>query len=487
MSLNNKTAAELSKMLNSKEISAVELTKDVFSQIADVEEKVGAYVTLCEENALKAAQAVDQKRANGEELSALAGIPIAVKDNLCTDGILTTCSSKMLYNFVPPYNATVVDKLYKNDMIITGKTNMDEFAMGSSCETSYYKKTANPFDLSRVPGGSSGGSAAAVAAGEAILSLGSDTGGSIRQPAAFCGIVGLKPTYGSVSRYGLVAFASSLDQVGPFGKTCEDTAMLFNAIAGFDKMDATSTDLAVKAQYTDFLSRDVKGMRIGIPAEFYGEGIDPEVAVAVEAAAKQFEAMGATLVKINTPLAPSALSAYYIIACAEASSNLARFDGVKYGYRTENYTNLNEMYVNTRTEGFGEEVKRRIMLGTYVLSSGSFDAYYKKAKAFQYSLMNEFNTAFEKVDFILTPTGPTTAFKFGENSDDPVKMYKSDICTVTVNIAGLPGLSMPCGYDGNGMPIGMQLIAPKFAEDVLLSAGHAFEKATDYHFNVPKM
>ena len=487
MSLNNKTAAELSLMLKNKEISAVELTKDVFSQIANVEDKIGAYVTLCEESAVAAAQKVDEKRANGEQLSELAGIPIAVKDNLCTDGILTTCSSKMLYNFVPPYNATVVDKIYKNDMIVTGKTNMDEFAMGSSCENSYFKKTTNPFDISRVPGGSSGGSAAAVAAGEAILSLGSDTGGSIRQPAGFCGIVGLKPTYGAVSRYGLVAFASSLDQVGPFAKTCEDTAMLFNAIAGRDKMDATSTDFALKASYTDLLSRDVKGMRIGIPAEYYGEGIDAEVAEAVENAAKVFESLGAEIVPLSAPLSSGALAAYYIIACAEASSNLARFDGVKYGYRSPNYSNLNEMYLNTRSEGFGAEVKRRIILGTYLLSSGNYDIYYKRAKDFQRSLSMEFAENFKKVDFILTPTGPTTAFKFGENSDDPVKMYKSDICTVTVNIAGLPGLSMPCGFDSNGMPIGMQLIGPKFSEDVLLSAGHAYEKATGYSFNVPKI
>lgn len=486
MSLTSKTAFELSQMIKEKKISALELAQDTFKTIDDCDQKVGAYLTLNRENALNKAKEVDEKIAAGKQIPPLAGIPIAVKDNMCTDGLKTTCASKILNNFIPPYDATVVSKLHQNDMVITGKANMDEFAMGSSCENSHFQKTANPFDLTRVPGGSSGGSAAAVAAGEAVLSLGSDTGGSIRQPASFCGIVGLKPTYGAISRYGLVAFASSLDQIGPFAKTSKDAAMLLQAISGADQMDATSTNLCYKPNYMDYLSRDVKGMKIGIPAEYYGEGIDPQVAASVEQAAKVYESLGATLVPIQTPLAKHALSAYYIIACAEASSNLARFDGVKYGYRTKNYTNLNEMYVNTRTEGFGEEVKRRIMLGTYVLSSGYFDAYYKKAKAFQHSLSAEFDSCFEKVDFMLTPTGPTTAFKFGENSDDPVKMYKSDICTVTVNIAGLPGMSMPCGFDSKGLPIGMQLIAPKFAEDVLLSAGNAYEVATGYSFTVPK-
>ena len=487
MELYNKTMAELSQMLRDKKVSAEEITKDVYVRIDQVEDKIGAYVTQTRDQALEQAKEVDKKIAAGEELSPLAGIPIAVKDNICTKDVLTTCSSKMLYNFVPPYSATVVDKLKQNNMIITGKTNMDEFAMGSSCETSYFKKTANPFDVTRVPGGSSGGSAAAVAAGEAIVSLGSDTGGSIRQPAAFCGIMGLKPTYGAVSRYGLIAFASSLDQIGPFGKCAKDVAMLFSAITQKDDMDATSTGQAHFDNYMDYLSRQVKGMTIGLPKEYFGEGIDHEVQQKVLDAAKVFESLGATVKQVSLPLSEYALSAYYIVACAEASSNLGRYDGVKYGYRAENFNNLNEMYINTRNEGFGEEVKRRIMLGTYVLSAGFYDAFYGRAKAFQEQLSAQFAQCFADCDFILTPTGPTTAFRFGENSDDPIKMYKSDICTVTVNMAGLPGLSMPCGFDSNGLPVGMQLIGPKFSEDVLLSAAHAYEQACDYCFNVPKI
>lgn len=485
MELIQKTAAQLHQLLRDREITAAEITDAVFAQIAACEPQVQSYLALTEESARKTAALVDEKLAAGEELPPLAGIPIAVKDNLCTEGVTTTCASKMLYNFVPPYSATVVKKVEENLLPITGKVNLDEFAMGSSCENSHFQKTHNPHDLSRVPGGSSGGSAASVAAGEAVLALGSDTGGSIRQPASFCGIVGLKPTYGAVSRYGLVAFASSLDQVGPMARSCEDTAMLFSAISGADEMDATSCDRGHRADYRDYLARDVKGMTIGIPKEYFGEGIDEEVSAAVMQAAEVFRSLGAQVKEVSLPSSPHALSAYYIISSAEASSNLARFDGVKYGYRSEHYQNLQEMYVNTRTEGFGAEVKRRIMLGTYVLSSGYFDAYYKKGKAFQSALCAEFDACFADCDFLLTPTVPQTAFKLGENIDDPVKMYKSDICTVPVNIAGLPALAMPCGRDGQGLPIGMQLIGPHFGEDVLLSAGHRYEQATGYQFTVP--
>ncbi len=474
MELYQKTAAELSKMLRNKECSAVEVTKSVFDRIRQKEDTVGAYVTLTEDKALEKAGEVDQKLAAGEELSPLAGIPVGVKDNICTQGILTSCASKMLYNFVPPYNATAYDKLLKQDMVITGKCNMDEFAMGSSTETSYFKKTANPHDPSRVPGGSSGGSAAAVSAGEAIVALGSDTGGSIRQPAGFCGIVGLKPTYGSVSRYGLVAFASSLDQIGPMGKSVADTAMLYTAICGRDPMDATSA----AREYPDFyqnLNSNVKGLTIGIPKEYFGEGIEPEVKQMVMDAVKLLEQNGATVKEISLPSTGYALNAYYIIASAEASSNLARYDGVKYGYRTSEYTSLEDMYLKTRSEGFGDEVKRRIMLGTFVLSSGYYDAYYKRAKLLQKQIAAEFAAAFEGCDVIATPTTPYSAFKLGENIDDPLKMYAGDICTVTVNIAGLPAMSLPCGMDSKGMPVGMQLIGPKFSEQTLFDAAFGYE------------
>ena len=468
------TAAALSKLLQEKKLSAVELTQSVFDRIEAVEPDVQAYITLTKEAALEKAREVDRKRASGAPLSALAGLPIGIKDNICTKGVPTTCASKMLGNFVPPYNATVMDKLAACDIVMTGKLNMDEFAMGSSTETSYFKQTRNPWDLTRVPGGSSGGSAAAVAAGEAILALGSDTGGSIRQPSSFCGTVGLKPTYSSVSRYGLVAFASSLDQIGPIGRSVRDVAMLYSAICGQDKMDATSAYRSYPS-FADGLGKGIQGLKIGIPKEYYGQGIDPEVKEAVLAAAKQYERSGAQVKEISLPSTGYALSAYYIIASAEASSNLARFDGVKYGYRTPNYRNLTEMYEKTRSEGFGAEVKRRILLGTFVLSSGYYDAYYKRAKLLQRQIAAEFADAFTECDLILTPTAPMTAFRLGENVDDPLKMYAGDICTVTVNIAGLPALSLPCGQDGKGLPIGMQLIGAKFSEAVLLNAADWYE------------
>ena len=476
MELYRLTASELSRMMQKKEVSSVEVTRSVFDRIAKKEPEIEAYITLNEQAALQKAAEVDEKRAKGEPLSPLAGIPVGVKDNICVKGLPATCASKMLENFVPPYNATVIEKLDAQDCVYTGKLNMDEFAMGSSTETSYFKKTKNPFDLSRVPGGSSGGSAAAVAAGEAVVALGSDTGGSIRQPAAFCGVVGLKPTYGSVSRFGLVAFASSLDQIGPFGRSVEDVAMLYSAICGKDPYDTTTA----RREYPQFeagLSADMQGVKIGIPDAYFGKGVSDEVRRLVMQAAHKYEEMGAALVPVTLPEPDYGLAAYYIIACAEASSNLARYDGVKYGYRTKNYKTLDEMYENTRSEGFGDEVKRRIMLGTYVLSSGYYDAYYKKAKFTQKLMEGMFREAFQKADFILSPTAPDTAFQFGENSDDQVKMYMNDILTVTANIAGLPALSFPCGFDSKGMPAGCQLIGGKFTEQRLLNAAYAYEKA----------
>ncbi len=461
-------------MLKDKKISSVELTESVFSRIDSVEDKIEAYVTLDKENALNKAKEVDDKRAEGKELSKLAGIPIGIKDNISTKGLLTTCSSKMLSNYVPPFNATVMDKLDSMDIVVTGKLNMDEFAMGSSTETSYFKKTKNPFDTTRIPGGSSGGSAAAVSAGEAVMALGSDTGGSIRQPASYCGVVGLKPTYGSVSRFGLVAFASSLDQIGPIGKSVKDTAMLFDAICGYDEKDATSADISHKSCLSN-LKADVKGLKIGVPKEYFSKGIDDKVKASVLDAVKLFEENGAEVKEVSLPSTDYALNAYYIISSAEASSNLARYDGVKYGYRAKDYDGLIEMYEKTRSEGFGDEVKRRIMLGTFVLSSGFYDAYYKKAKLLQRRISSEFSDVFSDVDILCAPTVPTTAFKIGENIGDPIKMYATDVCTVTINIAGLPAMSIPCGYDGNGLPIGIQLIADKFNEQTLFNTAECYE------------
>ena len=476
MELYQLTAEKLSDMLANKECSSVEVTQSVLGRIESKEPEIGAYLTVCREEALNRAAEIDEKRAKGESLSRLAGIPVGIKDNICTRGIRTTCASHILENFVPPYDAFVMDKLNDAGAVVLGKLNMDEFAMGSSTENSYFQKTRNPWNPAYVPGGSSGGSAAAVAAGEAVLTLGSDTGGSIRQPSAYCGIVGLKPTYSSVSRYGLVAFASSLDQIGPLGRSVKDVAMLYSAICGRDPHDATS---AVR-EYPDFtaaVKSEVKGLRIGIPKEYFGEGISADVKESVWKVAKTLEGAGATLVDVSLPSTDYALSAYYIIASAEASSNLARFDGVKYGYRAKEYANLTEMYENTRSEGFGAEVKRRIMLGAYVLSSGYYDAYYKKAKFTQLRIQEEFRSAFQSCDLLLTPTTPDTAFLLGEQIDDQVKMYMNDILTVTVNIAGLPGLSVPCGFDKKGLPVGCQLIGPKFSEQVLFDAAACWEKS----------
>ena len=475
MRLYEKTASELSEMLKNKECSAVELCNDVLARINETENKIGSYVTVAEESAKENAKKIDKAMAAGEKLHPLAGIPIGIKDNISTKGIRTTCSSKMLENYVPPFDATVMNKINNAGMTVLGKMNMDEFAMGSSTETSYMHLTRNPYNTECVPGGSSGGSAAAVAAGEAILTLGSDTGGSIRQPAALCGVVGMKPTYGSVSRYGLVAFASSLDQIGPLGKSVKDVAMLQSLICGHDRYDATSKNI----EYPDYaaaLKENAKSLKIGIPKEYFGEGIDSQVKESVMKAVKEFELQGAVIKEISLPSTEYAINTYYIIASAEASSNLARFDGVKYGYRTSEYDGLGDMYEKTRSEGFGDEVKRRIMLGTFVLSSGYFDAYYKKAKRVQNQISQEFTDAFKDCDIIATPTVPASAFKIGENIGDPIKMYYNDVCTVTVNIAGLPAISLPCGKDSAGMPMGLQLIGDKFSEQTLLNTAYTYEK-----------
>lgn len=480
MELFKKTATELSSMLKSKEISAVELIEDILTYTKNIDENVKGYITITEETALKQAKNVDEKISKGEQVSKLAGIPIAVKDNICTKDILTTCASKMLYNFKPPYNATVIEKLIENDMVITGKVNMDEFAMGSSCENSAIHQTHNPHNLEHVAGGSSGGSAAVVSAGEVPLSLGSDTGGSIRQPASFCGVVGLKPTYGAVSRYGLIAFASSLDQIGPFGRSVEDTAMLFDAITAHDpKHDSTSVKTPFEGNIFNNLQKDIKGLKIGLPKEYFGDGICEEVRKSVLNACETYKSLGAEIIEVSLPLSEYALPIYYILSSAEASSNLARFDGIKYGYRTQNaQDDLIELYTKSRSEGFGKEVQRRIMLGTYVLSSGYYDAYYKKARAAQRKIKAEFNNVFEKCDVILTPVAPTTAYKIGSKTTNPLEMYAGDICTVSVNIAGLPALVQPCGFSSDKMPIGMQLIGPRFGEQKLFNAGYAFEAST---------
>ena len=474
MELFEKTAAQLGKMLRTGECSAVEVTESVLGRIAAVEPKTKAYISITADEARAQAARVDAKLAAGEELAPLAGIPVAVKDNICTRGVRTTCASRMLESFEPPYDATVIERLKAQEFVMPGKANLDEFAMGGSCENSAFAKTCNPRDVSRVPGGSSGGSAAAVAAGEAVLALGSDTGGSIRQPAAFCGVVGLKPTYGAVSRYGLVAFASSLDQIGPMGRSVEDVALLHAAICGRDKLDATSVAL----KDTDFFShmqQGVAGLTVGLPREYLGDGLDEDVKAAVHAAVKEYERAGAKVKEISLPSADYAISAYYVISSAEASSNLARFDGVKYGHRAKEYDGLIDMYERTRSEAFGAEVKRRIMLGTFVLSSGFYDAYYKRAKRLQQRILAEYAEAFSGCDVIATPTAPTTAYKLGENAGDLVKMYMGDVCTVTANIAGLPAISVPCGSGRNGMPVGLQLIGPRFSEPLLFRAARFYE------------
>ena len=479
MDITELTVHELKDKLDKKELTVTEITKAYIDRIEDKEKDVRAFVTTCEYDAMSKAEEIEKKVEAKEISSDFAGIPIGIKDNMCTKGVRTTCGSKMLENFIPPYNATVVAKLENENLITLGKMNMDEFAMGSSTEYSYFKKTRNPWDLNKVPGGSSGGSAAAVAANLVPWALGSDTGGSIRQPASFCGVVGLKPTYGLVSRYGLVAYASSLDQIGPITKDVEDAAILLNMIAGHDRRDTTSQNLENK-DYTKTLKNDIKGLKIGVPKEFFGEGINEEVKKSVMEAAKKYEELGAIVEECSINIAEYSLAAYYMIACAEASSNLGRFDGIRYGYRSENFENLKDIYINSRSEGFGDEVKRRIILGTYVLSSGYYDAYYKKAQQVRTLVVNKFQEAFKKYDIILTPTAPVTAFEFGNKSNNPLEMYLSDICTVSVNVAGLPGISIPCGIDREGMPIGMQLIGNYFDEEKILNVAYIYEQHTKF-------
>ena len=473
------TALELGRKIKEKEITVAEATKAVLAQINAVEEKIHGYVSYDEESALKRAEEVQKGIDEGKYTGPLAGVPMAIKDNICTKGYATTCSSKILENFVPTYSAHAVENLIKEGVVFIGKTNMDEFAMGSTTETSAFGPTRNPWDLHKVPGGSSGGSAAAVAANECFMALGSDTGGSIRQPASYCGVTGMKPTYGTVSRYGLIAYGSSLDQIGPIAKDVSDCAALLEVIASHDEKDSTSV-LRQDYDFTEALKDDVKGMKIGIPKDYFGEGLDEEVKEALLAAAKALEEKGAIVEEFDLGLVEYAIPAYYVIAAAEASSNLSRFDGVKYGYRAKTYEGLHNMYKKTRSEGFGPEVKRRIMLGSFVLSSGYYDAYYLKALRTKALIKKEFDEAFKKYDVILGPAAPTTAPKLGESLSDPIKMYLSDIYTISVNLAGLPGISLPCGKDSSGMPIGLQLIGDCFQEKKILRAAYAFEQTRKY-------
>ena len=482
MDITELTVHELQEKLKNKELTIKEITEAYIDRINEKEKDVQAFVTELTDEAKKSAEEIQNKIESGEITGEFAGIPIGIKDNICTKGIKTTCSSRMLENFVSPYDATVMEKINNENMIDLGKLNMDEFAMGGSTEYSYFHPTRNPWNLNKVPGGSSGGSAAAVASNMVPWALGSDTGGSIREPASFCGVVGLKPTYGLVSRYGLVAFASSLDQIGPITKDVQDAAMLLNIIAGHDKKDTTSTDRP-KVDYTKALKNDVKGLKIGVPKEFFGEGINEEVKEQLQKAIETYKELGAEVEEFSLDIAQYALATYYIIACAEASSNLGRFDGIRYTYRTKEFKSLKEIYKKSRSEGFGPEVKRRIILGTYVLSSGYYDAYYKKAQQVRTLVMNEFNKGFEKYDVILTPTSPTVAFDIGSKSNNPLEMYLADICTVSVNIAGLPGISIPCGVDKEGMPVGMQLIGNKFCEDTILNAAYTFEQKIKFREN----
>ena len=478
MNLYQKTAHELHDLLTAKEISAAELTKNIFSRIDEKESDIGAYLEITRDVAEKSARNVDEKISRGEKISALEGIPCAIKDNICTKGIKTTCASKILANFVPPYDATVVKKLSSQNPVMLGKTNLDEFAMGGSTENSGFHVTKNPHDLTRVPGGSSGGSAAAVAAGEAIFTLGSDTGGSIRQPASFCGVVGLKPTYGRVSRYGLVAYASSLDQIGPITRDVTDCATVLNVIAGHDEMDSTSTSENVP-DFTKSLIADVKGLKIGMPKEYFVKGIDADVEKSVRDAAKVFEKLGAEISEISLPHTEFAISTYYLIAPAEAATNLERYDGVSYGERIDG-ADVVDMMKNTRTALFGEEVKRRILIGNYALSAGYYDAYYLKALKVRTLIQKDFTDAFKNVDVILAPTAPTAAFKIGEMISDPLKMYLQDVCTVPLNLAGLPGISVPCGFTKNNLPIGFQLIGKALDEATILRTAFTYEQESGF-------
>lgn len=481
------TALETAKLIKNKEITAMDAVESVAKAIEQRDKTYNCYThfdkAIALENAEKAQKLIDE----GKTDSPLAGVPVAIKDNICTKGEITSCASKILYNFKPPYDATVIKKLNAAGIVPCGKVNMDEFAMGSTTETSYYGATKNPWDITRVPGGSSGGAAACVAADEGIIALGSDTGGSIRQPCSFCGVTGLKPTYGAVSRYGLIAYASSLDQIGPIGKNAVDVAAMFSVISGNDKMDGTSMDGAPFTLDEIKNTTDLKGKKIGIPKDYFGEGISEDVAKSVLAAAEALKALGAEVEEFSMPIVEYAIPTYYIIACAEACSNLSRFDGIKYGYKSPNADNLRDVYFKSRSEGFGMEVKKRIMLGNFVLSSGYFDAYYIKALKAKGLIVKAFNEAFEKYDFLLGPVAPTTALKMGEGLSDPLAMYLGDIYTVMINIAGLPSLALPCGFDRDNMPIGMQLIGRPFDEKTILSAGNAYQNATDWHKQRPNL
>ena len=485
MGLFDYKVSDLHELLQKKELKVSELVDESYKRIQDVEDQVQAFLTLDEERARQTARALDDKLSTDANAGLLFGMPIGIKDNLVTKGLRTTCASKILENFDPIYDAAVVQKLQQAETITIGKLNMDEFAMGSSNENSRFQKTRNPWKLDRVPGGSSGGSAAAVAAGEVLFSLGSDTGGSIRQPAAFCGVVGLKPTYGRVSRFGLVAFASSLDQIGPITRTVEDNAYLLQAISGLDPMDSTSANVEVP-NFAEALTGDVKGLKIAVPKEYLGEGVSESARQSVLDALKVLEGLGAVWEEVSLPHSKYALAAYYLLSSSEASANLARFDGVRYGYRAQDAENLLDLYKKTRAEGFGDEVKRRIMLGTFALSSGYYDAYYKKAQKVRTLIKRDFENVLENYDVIIGPTTPTPAFKIGENIDDPMTMYANDILTIPVNLAGVPGISIPCGFD-NGLPLGLQIIGKHFDEATIYRVAHAFEQATDYHKQKPQL
>jgi len=486
MELYELTAHELLEKMEKREVSSEEIVRSVYNRISRIENKLHSFVTLTEEEAFLQARSVDEKVRKGELRSQLAGIPVAIKDNICIRNMRTTCSSHILESFISPYEATVIKRLRDAGAVFIGKTNMDEFAMGSSTENSYFGITRNPWNLDYIPGGSSGGSAVAVASDETILAIGSDTGGSIRQPAACCGVVGLKPTYGRVSRYGLVAFASSLDQIGPFGKDVEDVALLMNVLSGYDENDSTSVNLDVP-DFTKSLIENVKGIKIGIPQEYFVKGLDVEVERAVKEAIELLKSLGAITIELSLPHTEYGVAVYYLIAPSEASANLARYDGVRYGYRSPETEDLLEEYEKTRGEGFGAEVKRRIMLGTYALSRGYYDAYYLKAQKVRTLIKRDFDEAFEKVDAIVTPTAPTPAFKIGEKVDDPLQMYLSDIFTISANLAGIPGISLPCGFSKKGLPIGLQLLAKPFNEEVLLRVAYTYEKNTDWHKRKPKL
>ncbi len=487
MALQKLTLSELQKKFTAGEVSAVEIVRAYYLRINQVEPKIKAYLTQLKESAMVQAETLDRKLKGWRKTLPMMGMPLAIKDNICTEGVPTTCASRILENFVPPYDATVIAKLRAQDYLLLGKTNLDEFAMGSSTENSAFGPSRNPWNLRCVPGGSSGGSAAAVAADECVAAVGSDTGGSIRQPAAFCGVVGLKPTYGRVSRYGLVAFASSLDQIGPITKDVPDAALLLGVLAGHDPLDSTSADVPVPDYVKALKKKDLKKLKVGVPVEYFTEGLDPEVEQAVRAAIEELKNLGGEITEIKLPTTDAAIATYYVLATAEASSNLARYDGVKFGLRSKETKDLLDMYVKTRAEGFGPEVKRRIMLGTYVLSAGYYDAYYGKAQAVRTLIRRDFDAAFKEVDVIVTPTTPTPAFTLGEKVQDPLQMYLSDIYTISVNLAGLPAIAMPCGFSKAGLPVSLQIIGRPFQEEIILRAAYAYEQATQWRTKRPNV